>query len=264
MDKDMNSHAQTGCPICGSSYAAQFSTEFVVVRKCEMPSCGHLYAVEVKATAGVHEHTEDNISMYASRNQRLIRRLLADGYVKDHSRVMDIGSGLGHIMAELKRQAPSVGIVCVEAAPKSVAYLKKSGFDVIEDLANINSDHCGRFDAIFLIEVIEHLEDPHALLSVCRNLLNPGGVVLLTTPCGELRNGSHATAAYQIREHVQFFTERSLRMAVSKAGFQSIEFKELREYHVGSNNKIIKWLKDMARITRNKLQGRHHLIAFIK
>ncbi|MDO9106966.1 MAG: class I SAM-dependent methyltransferase [Methylovulum sp.] len=264
MNITRNDHALSACPVCGSAHAEQFATEFVVVRKCAKPICGHLYAVEVMPAAGVHEHDEDNIVWYASRNQQLIGKLLADGHVKEHGRVLDIGSGLGHIMAELKRQAPSVEVVCVEAAPKSVAYLKKYGFSVIEDMTSLDPAECGCFDAIFMVEVIEHLDDPLALLSVCRKLLNPGGFVFLTTPCGELRNGSHATAAYQIREHIQFFTERSLRLVVTKAGFQSIEFKELREYHVGSNNPLAKLVKDTARILRNKLQGRHHLIAFIK
>jgi hypothetical protein len=52
-----------------------------------------------------------------------------------------------------------------------------------------------------------------------------GGSDLLETPCGELRNGSRATNAYDTPEHVQFFTEKSLRLAVKKAGFRDITYE---------------------------------------
>ena len=258
-----NDHVASRCPLCGSTHASEFTTEFATVRKCADPSCGHLYAIKVSPASGIHEHDEDNIALFERRNQRLIRKLLDSGYIKDHGRVLDIGSGLGHIMAELKRQAPSVDIVCLEAAPKSVAYLKKSGFTVIEDMANLDPFKHGCFDAIFMVEVIEHVENPLELLTLCRKLLSSKGRIFLTTPCGELRNGSHKTSAYQIREHIQFFTEKSLRLAVRKAGFQNVEYKELREYHAGADNPLLKWMKDSARILRNKIQGRHHLIAYI-
>lgn len=39
-----------------------------------------------------------------------------------------------------------------------------------------------RFDAIVALEVIEHLENPREFLRQCRQLLRPGGVLLLSTP----------------------------------------------------------------------------------
>ena len=38
------------------------------------------------------------------------------------------------------------------------------------------------FDAITLIEIVEHLRDAKALLAECARILKPGGIVLVTTP----------------------------------------------------------------------------------
>ena len=43
------------------------------------------------------------------------------------------------------------------------------------------------FDAITLIEIVEHLRDAKALLAECARILKPGGIVLVTTPTGAAR-----------------------------------------------------------------------------
>ena len=49
-------------------------------------------------------------------------------------------------------------------------------------------------------------------------------MLFLTTPCGRMRTGSTNTNAYDTREHVQFFTERSLSAALARAGFGPFRF----------------------------------------
>jgi 2-polyprenyl-3-methyl-5-hydroxy-6-metoxy-1,4-benzoquinol methylase len=45
-------------------------------------------------------------------------------------------------------------------------------------------DDPSKWDAIVLADVLEHLEDPHAVLSSCNQLLAPGGQVLVAVPNG--------------------------------------------------------------------------------
>lgn len=234
------------------------------VQKCGSRSCGHLFASNPKPNAGVHEHDEANIEMFRRRNEALIAKLLGCRLINDGMRVLDIGAGLGHIVTELRAQAPNVKVTCVEAAPLALSHLKRNGFDVLEDLTEIKPDTVGYFDFVFMVELIEHIEEPMTLLSACRTVLAPNGAIFLTTPCGELRTGSHETATYRIPEHVQFFTEKSLSLAAELAGFSTVEYLEIREFHAGSSIGIIKFVKDYARILRNVIQGKHHLIALIK
>jgi SAM-dependent methyltransferase len=248
------------CPVCGFTGKFSFKSRHVAVWKCQNPECGHLFAHEPPSGQGVHEHAEGVAPLFAARNVRLVRRLIRDGVLSVAGRVLDIGAGLGHIVEEIRRQAPGIEIDCVEAAPESVASLRRNSFRVVENFESMSPTLLGQFDTILLVEVIEHVEDPVELLRTCRSLLRDGGTLFLTTPGGELRNGSHRTAAYAVPEHIQFFTSASLRNAGRQAGFSNIRFREMRAYHAGSPVPAIKWLKDSARILRNQMQGKHHFI----
>jgi SAM-dependent methyltransferase len=252
------------CPICGAAHKMTFSSNFAVVQQCSNNKCGHLFAIQSFPGRGVHEHDSSNIGLYARRNERLIRRLIKERVLPTEGRVLDIGAGLGHIVMELKRQAPLVHIVCVEAAPESVKILRRNGLTVVEDLDALTQDTYGLFDAILLVEVIEHVEDPVGLLRRCKRMLRSGGTIFLTTPSGKLSYVSKQTAAYDIPEHVHFFTRTSLVMAAQSANFTNVRFRELREYHAGPRAAALKWLKDTARICRNLIDGKHHFIATLR
>ncbi len=254
----MPRNSYPNCPICRSAASYLFATKFARVANCENPGCGHLFALDPEQNRGIHEHEESNVQMYTRRNEVLIRQLLTSGLVHDCARVLDVGAGLGHISSELKRQASGVEIVCVEAAPASVRHLREIGFEVFEDLSEMISG--GKFDFMFIVELIEHVDDPVGLMTRCRHMLNPGGRIFLTTPSGELRNGSHDTAAYQIPEHVQFFTERSLGNLAVQSGFGHLEFLDMPQFYAGPANRLIKAMKDRARALRNWIQGRHHFV----
>jgi cyclopropane fatty-acyl-phospholipid synthase-like methyltransferase len=250
------------CPICSGGLQEEFAAKFCVVGKCGNRACGHLFAITRPIGTGIHEHAESNIGLYAARNKILANRLVDIGLLTPRSRILDIGSGLGHIMSAVRERLQDCRITCVEAAPKSIEHLHRNKFEVIEDFASLGGT--GPYDLIFMVEVIEHLDDPVAVLSLCHSLLAAGGSIFLTTPCGELRWGSHSTAAYEIREHVQFFTPRSLCLAAKNAGFDSVKYLDMREFYAGSANKAVKWLKDSLRIARNWVQGRHHFVAMLR
>ena len=96
----------------------------------------------------------------------------------------------------------------------------------------------------------------------------PKSRMFLTTPCGELRNGSRATNAYDTPEHVQFFTEKSLRLAVKKAGFRDITYEYIDALYPRSTSVLsfatFRWLTTKtARPIPATFQGRRHLTGFI-
>lgn len=251
------------CPICSEEELREkFAAKFSVVGKCGNKECGHLFAITRPIGTGIHEHAESDVHLYATRNRTLANKLVDIGLLKPGSRVLDIGSGLGHIMSAVRERLPDCRITCVEAAPKSIQYLRRNNFEVIEDFGLLSDT--GPYDVIFMVEVIEHLDDPAIVLRLCHSVLTAGGSIFLTTPCGELRSGSHSTAAYETSEHVQFFTQRSLCLASKNAGFDSVTFFEMREFYAGSANKAIKWVRDSLRIARNWVQGRHHFVAVLR
>jgi len=260
---------QTTCPICSSRGNWLFDSQFVEVHRCENHLCTHLFAVDVDSNHGVMNDvdTDAEESIYAERNERLVAFWEDEGFLAETSRLLDVGAGTGHLTQSIKSRIPGTEIHCVEESEALRSRLERQGFAVSQNLDAI-SPTCS-FDAVLLIEVIEHVPDPVAFLDRLRTLLEPKGRIFLTTPCGELRNGSRATNAYNTPEHVQFFTEKSLRFAIEKAGFRNITYAYIEALYPRSPNvlsfaTVKRCAKIAARPILTALQGPRHLTGFIE
>jgi len=260
---------QASCPICASPGRWSFDSRFVEVHRCENAQCTHLFAIGVDSDHGVMGEVDTNFeeSMYAERNQRLVdfweeRQLVTGG-----SRILDVGAGTGHLARSLRRRLPEIDMHCVEESEALRDRLEHQGFTVSKNFDSISSDRS--FDAVLLIEVIEHVADPVDFLDRLRQCLAPEAQILLTTPCGELRNGSLVANAYDTPEHVQFFTEKSLRLAVEKAGFRNITYEYIdalypRSTSVLSLATLKRFVTKIVRPMLAKFQGPRHLTGFIE
>jgi cyclopropane fatty-acyl-phospholipid synthase-like methyltransferase len=227
-----------------------------------------LFAADVDSNHGVMHavHTDAAESMYAERNERLVAFWEDRRFVTGNSRLLDVGAGTGHLARSVRRRLPGIEILCVEESEPLRNRLGHQGLTVSKNLEPISSDRS--FDAVLLIEVIEHVPDPVDFLDRLRKCLDPKGRMFLTTPCGELRNGSRATNAYDTPEHVQFFTEKSLRLAVKKAGFRDITYEYIEALYPRSTSALsLATYKRLAlqivRPIMARLQGPRHLTGFI-
>jgi SAM-dependent methyltransferase len=172
----------------------------------------------------MHQTDSDDVArLYQQRNRGLVAFWRRRGFLCQRSRVLDIGAGTGHVVQSLRALLPGARISCIEESEALAALLAQRGFEVSQDLACLAPDR--EFDAILLMEVIEHVPDPVGFLAQIKPLLASRGRIFLTTPCGELRTGSRRTNAYDTPEHLQFFVEDSLRLAVQKAGFRGIRYQ---------------------------------------
>ena len=99
--------------------------------------------------------------------------------------VLDVGCGDGYLMAQLARYATRV--VGVEPESKAVAIARAQlkaapNCEVIEGSCYKLPLPDRSFDCVTSTDVIEHLTEPKAYLSEISRVLNPAGVVILTTP----------------------------------------------------------------------------------
>ena len=106
----------------------------------------------------------------------LIRRQLRSGM-----RVLDIGSGIGTFAKTLHDEGYEV--TCLEPDANHAAHLELNGLCVKRSLADIEGS---RFDFIYALNVLEHIEDDHDALIEWHRLLKPGGRLLIYVPAFHL------------------------------------------------------------------------------
>jgi SAM-dependent methyltransferase len=116
-------------------------------------------------------------------------------------------------------------IYCLEPDPACAPFYRQWGLIPVASLEAVPE----AIDFAYLIEVVEHLEHPVSTLRRLRQVLSPGGRVLLSTPEGS-RCPRH-TNAYDDPTHLHFFTPRSLNRALSAAGFEPLDFRRHPEMY---------------------------------
>lgn len=137
------------------------------------------------------------------------------GRARPLGKVLDFGAGKGAFSAVLAQREGTQVTALEPYGPKQdlpgVTWLA----DPAEAAAN------GPYDAIFMIEVIEHLLDPVATMTQARELLAPNGRIYLSTPnarsLSAARKREHWHQA-QNPTHINLFSERSISICMARAG----------------------------------------------
>lgn len=248
------------CPICGSAPRQRFEAKFVTVEQCG--SCRHIYAENPGPDQGVQTLVDPDLafSEYRERNNRLISLWQRGGFLRQDSRVLDVGAGTGHILRSIRGRLPHAQINCTEADHTANSYLRSMNFNVID---GFESAEPKGYDAILLIEVVEHVNDPIEFLRACGKLLRRDGGIFLTTPCGETRSGVRdSLEAYNTPEHIHFWTERSFAICCAKAGFSFRKIEPGIMYP--QKSPVIGAVKSVARVLRDQVHGIRHIVGFLK
>ncbi len=159
------------------------------------------------------------------RSRRRIARLrkYAPG-----NRFLDVGCSLGYTVAaaiEMGLDAHGIDIdpVTVKMAQDSFGSDRFSAVTI-----DAFADAGRTFDLLYTAETIEHTLDPHGFMASASRLLNPGGLLYLTTPdAGHPRVPKDFMAWREVQPPIHIFhlTKRALTLMVERHGMSLIKFQ---------------------------------------
>lgn len=181
---------------------------------------------------------KENVSLYESKVEDYFsaaRKEILELMPKFSKRVLEIGCGSGQtleLIKHLKLCESTVGIELFEQAAQSASQRVDKVYQLDIEREAVPSD-LGQFELILILDVLEHLVDPWAVLRrIHCDHLKPGGKMIISLP-----NARHFTCVaplvingefnYQERgvldkTHLRFFTQKSGERMLDGAGL-SIE-----------------------------------------
>jgi SAM-dependent methyltransferase len=156
-------------------------------------------------------------------DRRLFARVLRD-VPGDSLSVLDVGGGAGWQLNVAKAADPRVRFTqVVDFDPGAAQLARQNGHEYfcgrIEDF---QTDR--KFDLVLLLNLIEHVEDPLAVLKKTRDMLSPKGTALIKTPNYRSLDATlfrHRNwGGYHAPRHWVIFTRESFERIAAQAGLK--------------------------------------------
>jgi SAM-dependent methyltransferase len=228
---------------------------------CE--DCGFLFVVYPKDATDYYAEMQDRQyeegRAYRAIQQRVLLKKLKKRFAGVKT-LLDVGAGTGILLEECgKLGIESVG---VEPSEWCAQVAQSHGLKILQGTLPHPELADRIFDAVTAIDVIEHVNDPVAMLKSCGEHLAEGGALVIVTP----DVGSFIARLLRRRwwhyriAHVGYFSRKTLNLALDKTGYRIVSvrrpawyfeigylYQRLRNYIPlpkldGSRSRIVKWL----------------------
>ena len=177
-------------------------------------------------------------------------------FMKDSKTILDYGAGKGALTEKLL----SIGknVACVEFDSKKIVELNRKfgkyrnflGAYTIDKLIKQQM----KFDAIFLIEVIEHLSNKYLndTFRDIKKIINPNNKIIITTPNDEDLNEQMVYCpvtdfVFHKYQHVRSWNRDSLEKYLNRTGI-NIVYLSTKDFHLKRLRKILTKVKNFIKL----------------
>ena len=259
VNKQINAKEYRACILCNSK--KQHKSLFTINES------GHLYLVSKCKTCGMifisSKLSRKNISDFYNKDKNNKQRYLS--YYSDskinQNKTLKILSGHQQMIKVLKYKSKGSILEVGSASGFVLDAARELGFEtfgveICKDLAKEASAkghiiHVGtiddfypkkQFDVIISVNTVEHFLNPLNSLKKLHDLLKPNGICIVSVP-NHLKNDllKCGYAKSFVRDHLSYFTPKTLRLMVRKAGFKIIDLRTNFLVHIGT--KFLKFFR---------------------
>ena len=168
--------------------------------------------------------------------------------------ILDVGANTGEVLLALR--ARGIDGIGLEPNPSAVSVARTAGLEMIRgpiESASLPPQH---FGSILLSQVLEHVEDPAAVLAVVYGALRMNGTVYIVVPNAHsaLRSVFGADwVHWHVPFHLYHYTEDSLAKLCEQCG---LHVRRMTNVTPGE------WVLMSVEARRNRRRGRYRLVPF--
>jgi SAM-dependent methyltransferase len=236
-----------GCPCCGldSGWAFAFAHDGYDHRRCDACNFSGLDPLppddilsdlyEGPLYTALRTHFEASLAKADRRSPwtaplPMLQSILQTCASGPEGRWLDVGGGIGGNAAYVKAERPGWSVklnefsgLCIELA-RSLYGIEATDLDVDALLARGEA-----FDAISMIAVLEHINDPFAFVRSYARLLTPSGIMAILVPRFSRLNAAISkgeSPAVTPPFHVNLFHENDLARLIERAGLRVIKIEQ--------------------------------------
>ncbi len=171
----------------------------------------------------LEKEDEKRRGYFGRRLARLESRL---GETYKGARLLEVGCGVGILLQEARRRGWRAD--AVELSVELAAMARKNNPEATVITGDIqNQEPTGtHYDAVISLDVLEHVLSPMIMIENCRELLMPGGLLLLQTPNTlSLRHRTQGAKWDMLDpdQHLNLFSPDALRVLLTTVGFDILE-----------------------------------------
>lgn len=157
-------------------------------------------------------------------------------HLPQRGRLLEVGCGAGRYLRALRELRPGLALVGCDVSRSALAQLRASAPEVETRLVSGGSLPAAdaEFDAVWAIDVLEHVGDPGRMLAEVHRALAPGGIFHLHVPCeGDPRSlwrwlpGQSGPSGLKRRfgGHLHRFRRGEILRRVEAAGFRVVRVR---------------------------------------
>lgn len=137
---------------------------------------------------------------------------------------LEIGAAFGTFCQALKERNYFSKVIALEPTPGLAETCRQRGFETLETTIE-QLKHESFADIVTAFEVIEHIHDPYDFVRLCRKILKPNGLLVLS--CPNVRGFDalvlNISSSMFDHEHINYFSPLTIKLLLEGNEFEVLE-----------------------------------------